>query len=85
MAQALKKERDIAPQYPGPLELVGIFSSREEANQEAWEWRAEGFYAHVRSFPSKKNPRWGVYVREGRIRPAPEPRDPTLNYVEQGR
>lgn len=84
MAQALKKERNIAPEYPGPLELVGIFSSREEANLEAWEWRAEGFYAHVRTFPAK-NPRWGVYVREGRIRPAPEPLDPTLNYKEQRR
>lgn len=84
MVQALKKERNIAPQYPGPLELVGIFLSREEANQEAWEWRAEGFYAHVRAFRSK-DPRWGVYVREGRIRPAPEPQDPTLNYMEQRR
>ena len=84
MVKVLKKEREIAPQYPGPLELVGIFSSREKANLEAWEWRAEGFYAHVRAFPSK-SPRWGVYVREGRIRSAPEPLDPTLNYKEQRR
>lgn len=72
----------VAPDYPEMECVTPDALALEEANVIAWEWRAAGFYAAIRR-AGRKSAKARVYVAEGRERPAPEPKDPTLNAREQ--